>query len=473
MFHPKRRKASKVIASALGVGGVFGLGASVASAAEPTQQELMEQIEALRSKVQQLEANQAQQGQAPADARSSSREVDATIGSVLNDADRRSQLLSANGFTAGIDRGKIIIRSEDNQFLINPNFQFQFRHVWNYREEDAATEIGGDATGESGFEVRRLKMAFEGHAFGEETKYKFQWSNKNTSDLTLEEAFIAHKFADQWAVKVGQYKDVTFHEEITSSKRQLAVDRSLANEVLGGGQTDYIQGVALIWDDGAEGLPLRGEFGYTDGPNSDNTNFEDGGGSALFGVASPDYGAYGRVEYLVMGRWRQYDDFTAMDNEQDLLAFGAGAFYVESGDGNAIFHTVDAQFETGPIGLYGAYYGVYGDPGEGGDDTDDDSQYSWGLVAQAGYMLNQQWEAFGRYSFTDLDQGDDDSGDGDSFCEITAGVNYYFRGHAAKFTADVVWLPDGTPTNETGLGVLDPDADAEQFAVRAQFQLLL
>ena len=451
-----KRMIPAVVAGALSL----GLGGATAAAAEPTTQELMEQVRALEAKVRQLEAKQTTQQD-----RLDSREVDRTVAGVLADADRRSQLLQASGFTAGIDRGKIIIRSEDNQFLINPNFQLQTRYVYNYREEDADDEIAGDASNEHGFEIRRLKMAFEGHAFGEGNKYKLQWAtNRGNGQLILEEAYIAHKFADQWAVKLGQYKDVTFHEEVLSSKRQLTVERSLANEVLAGGQTDYIQGIALIWDDGAEGLPLRGEFGYTDGPNSDNTNFVDAGGSANFGVANPDYGAYGRIEYLAMGAWKPYDDFTAMGNGEDLLVFGAGAFYTEAGSNYALFHTLDAQFETGPVGLYAAYYGVQAD-------ADGADGYNWGGVAQAGYMLNERWEAFARFSYIDLDNTDED--EQDTFHEYTAGVNYYLKGHAAKFTADVVYLPEGVPSNETGTGVLDPDGDTDQIVVRAQFQLLL
>jgi hypothetical protein len=52
-------------------------------------------------------------------------------------------------------------------------------------------------------------------------------------------------------------------------------------------------------------------------------------------------------------------------------------------------------------------------------------------------------------------------------------VNYYVRGHAAKFTLDFSYLPNGTPVNADGAGILDPDAHDEQFVARGQFQLLL
>jgi hypothetical protein len=471
MVDPKRRNLRLSVIGA--VSGAFVSGGAAAHAAEPTTRELMEQIKALQAKIERLESSQNVQ-----ERQSRARDVDATVDSVLRDADRRSQLLAAGGFTAGWSKNKFIIQSEDGNFVLNPNFQFQLRYVYNYREEDAGDEIAGDATNESGLEVRRMKFAFEGNAFNPNLKYKFQWATSRSNGTpTLEDAFITYKFADAWAIKAGQYKDVTFHEELTSSKRQLAVDRSLLNEAIGGGVTDYIQGVALIWDDGVEGLPVRGEFGYTDGINSDNTNFVDGGGSGAFSIAAPDFGLYGRAEYLAFGDWKQYDDFSAMGNTQDLLVLGAGAHYTEAGDNFAVFHTVDAQWEVGDFGLYAAYVGVYSDLGAGIDTDDDDvadvdDTYDYGFLVQAGYMLTDQWELFGRYDLTSIDEDRLALSD-DEFHEFTAGVNYYFKGHAAKLTLDGVYLPDGIPSDQNGIGELDPDADSDQFALRAQFQLLL
>jgi hypothetical protein len=443
--------------------GASGMVAA-ASAAEPTQQELMDELQALRAKVEQLEAAQTRQAE-----KLTAQEVDATVDAVLRDADRRSQLLQAQGFTAGYTKGRFTLQSEDGNFVLQPLFQMQLRYATNYREEDAANSIDGDASTEHGFEVARMKLIFEGNVFSPDTKYKFQWgSNRNNGNFVLEEAYVTHKlnFAPDFAVKAGQFKDPTFHEEVVFSRRQLAVDRSLANEFLAGGQTDWVQGVSVVWDDGAEGLPIRGEVGYTDGPNSDNTNFVDGGGTPSFGAGSPDFGLHGRVEYLVFGDWQDYDDLTTLGNVQDLLVVGAGAFYTQAGDNNVVFHTIDAQYEMNKLGLYGAIYAVYSDGATG-----DDSAYDVGGVAQAGYMLNDRWEPFARYSLVSLDSGG--SGDDDNYHELTAGVNYYMKGHAAKFTLDVTYLPNGVPSDQAQINELDPDADDEQFVLRGQFQLLL
>ena len=46
------------------------------------------------------------------------------------------------------------------------------------------------------------------------------------------------------------------------------------------------------------------------------------------------------------------------------------------------------------------------------------------------------------------------------------------KGHASKFTADVTWLPNGSPLDQSGIGVLE-SGEEDQIVVRVQYQLLL
>jgi hypothetical protein len=442
------------------------------SPAEPTTQDLLSELRALKSKVQQLETAEARlQQQQQQTQRLAQQETPQTIGQVLTDADRRSQLLQPAGFTAGYTNGRFLIQSEDGDFLLNPNFQFQARYVLNYRDENAANATDGHPQTEAGLEIRRMKFALDGNVFGRDTTYKFQWASlRSTGELQLEQAWVAHRLAavglPDLTVRVGQYKDPTFHEEFTSSRRQLAVDRTLVNFFLGGQQTKYVQGVSLLWDDGQEGRPLRGEVGITDGPSSRDTSFVDAGGSTFLGLPDPNFGLNARGEYLAFGDWRNYDDFSAQGNAQDLLVFGAGAFYSQAGGSSAVHHTIDAQYETGPLALYAAYLGVAADR----DDTG--HGYSYGFLAQAGYLLTQKVEPYLRYDYTQLDGIPTATGE-DAFHEFTAGVNYYLHGHAAKLTVDFVYLPSGAPATADGLGILAPDAGDDQIVFRSQFQLLL
>jgi hypothetical protein len=50
-------------------------------------------------------------------------------------------------------------------------------------------------------------------------------------------------------------------------------------------------------------------------------------------------------------------------------------------------------------------------------------------------------------------------------------MNCYFHGHAAKFVLDLSYLPQGSPENDTGSGVLENPKG--ELVGRAQFQLIL
>jgi hypothetical protein len=465
------------------------LGASAALGAEPTQDELLQQIRALEAKVQQIEALrgkvealEAQQGATTQ--RLDSREVDATVDSVLRDAEVRSRFLQQQGFTAGYNKGKFALQSEDGNFTLVPQAQLQIRYVANYREEASTSTTSGTPPVttvdedpdnlESGFEIRRARLSLSGNLYSPKLTYFVQWqSDRNGGGVSLQDAWAKYQLTDSWAIRGGQFQDPWTKEETTSSKRQLAADRSMLNEYLGGGDTDRVQGVTAIWDDGKDKSPFRAEFGYTDGTNSDNTNFVDGGGSTTFDVANPDYGLTGRVEYLAFGDIKNYEDFTALGNEKDLLVLGAGVSFTEAGNANALYHTVDAQYELGKWGFYAAYVGVASD----NDNETGGNFYDWGALAQAGYLLTDKWEVFGRYDFVAAD-GDRFTAAGaeDTFHEITGGVNYYLEKHSAKFTLDLTYLPNGTPlTGNTanGIGHLGDDNDEDQIIIRGQFQLLL
>jgi hypothetical protein len=440
--------------SALTMAAALGLGATAARAEQPAAQtDLQKQVEQLQAQVRDLQAQRATPTY-------NAKDVDATVDSVLHDADRRSQMLAeTGGFYGGWMDDKFIIRSADGNYDMSPGIQFQFRTVTNFNENG---KTNGDDNIDNGFETRRLKLSFDGHAITKNLYYNFVWAtDRFTGNLVNEEAYVQYKFADNFAVKAGQYKEYIYHEQTVSSKRQMAADRSLMNEVLNGGES-YVQGIDLLWDNNAN---LRADVGFTDGYNSRNTNFQDPPTNAF------DFGVHGRIEWLAMGKdFKGYQQFTSMGNKSgDFLVIGAGADFSQNGDINVLHHNVDAQWNSGPLGVYAAFVGLYTDVGAGGSNS-----FDWGFVVQANYMLNSQWEIFGRYDYMDLD-GTDSAiahGNEDSFHEICVGLNYYLHGHSAKITVDAGWLPNGSPNNQTGIGVLANDGDNEYY-IRGQFQLLL
>jgi hypothetical protein len=426
---------------------VVGALSGAAVAAEPTHEELMQQIQQLQAKVEQLEAKQKVL---------SSKDVDATVQQVLTDSDKRSQLLQMEGFTAGYQKGKgFLIQDAAGNWVLHPFVQFQFRSTTNWRND--GKHDGSDTDMENGFEIRRLKLGFEGNAFTPDLGYYFRWNTTGSGgNLSLEEAWIRYVFGDEWAFRVGQITDVAFHEQTTSSTRQLAVERSLVNQLITGMNQAYVQAVTLQYDQ--KNGPISAEFGFGDGFTSQNTDFVDTneGGNA-------DWGVQGRLNYFVSGERKAYEDFTALGTKADLLVFGIGGDITQNGDVTRYLHTADVQWEnTTGVGIYAAYLADYID-----DAGADDTRYNWGGLVQAGYMLNDKWEVFGRYDYTRLDIPGDNE-----FCEITLGVNWYVGGgHGAKVTIDGTYLPNGAPADIKGLGILAGTDD--QFMIRGQFQLVL
>lgn len=444
MTNPK----SRVYAA---VAGALSLSAAAAWAAEPTQAEL--RIKELEQKVAALEAQQ-----------SSSKDLSATVDSVLRDAEKRSQLLATSGdMSAGYDNG-FFIRAGDN-WVLRPGAQLQFRYVANWREDVAQGGGTTDDEIESGFEVARMKLMLEGTAVTRDLTYLFQWeTDSEGGGMFLEDAWARWMFSDQWGVRMGQFKDPVHHEELTRSGRQLAVDRSLVNELLGGGVTGWTQGASLIYGGYAKDNPVNVEVALTDGLGEQNTNFTD---------HRFDFGVAGRFEYKAMGDWRSYRDFTAAGNKEDLLVIGVGGDWSQSGDGDVFLGTVDVQYEnSGGLGVYGAVLVDNVDEQfTGGDSTTD-----WGALVQAGYLLNPSVELFGRYDIASFDQNQ--TTDEDTFHEITVGMNYFLGTdgsalHRAKFTVDVSWLPNGSPRAISGIGVLDNNDAGNEIVIRGQFQLLI
>jgi hypothetical protein len=455
------------VAAALSVG--------TAAWAQSTPQD--QKIEQLEAKVASLEAKQA----------AGSKELAATVEGMLRDAEKRSHLLATNGdLSAGYDGG-FFIKSGD-AWVLRPGIQMQFRNVTNYRED--AKEGGDDSVMQNGFEIRRLRFFFAGSAFTPNLTYYFEWdTDRNGAGVNLNEAWAKYFFADEWGIKAGQFKDLATHEFLTSTKRQLAADLSLVDTLIGGTIGDYTQGVTLIYGgERHDNNPLALEAGYTDGAAQRNTNFTNRGEPPLGPAFTDDYtkpvahafdfGVAGRAEFKVMGSWVDYQGFTAKGARQQLLVFGGGGDWSQGGDGNMILGSVDAQYENpNGFGAYAAGLVKYRDKAITGTDSTTDL----GFLIQASYAFSGNWEVFGRYDGTWLDDAAVFAANGhtqDNFHEITVGVNYYMGNngdamHRAKFTVDLSYLPNGAPRDETGIDVLGNNGFEAEWMLRAQFQLVL
>lgn len=432
----------KVIALA----ALAALGSS-AYAQDPSYEELKQQVQALTARLDQVESKTTTL---------SAQQVDATVERVLQDAQKRSQLLQINGgLTAGYDKG-FFIKSDDDNYSFRPGVLFQFRGVTNHRAD-------GDDDTQAGFEVRRIRPRFDGNFITPNLTYSFVLdAARSGGSVTILDAWAQYRFATEWAVKAGQFRESWYHEGDVPDSNQLTVERSLVDSILGGSQVDRVQGVSLIYG-GTKTNSVRVEVTGHDGANSKNTDFQD--------TDSGNFGAGVRVEYKFFGDWANYRDFSAKGNKEDLLIAGAGADWTQAGDQDIYRTTADVQWENiSGLGVYGAINGVCTNVPSG----DGEHRFDWGALVQAGYLLNPSWEVFGRYDVVSLD--DDYVTGEDLFNEFTVGVNWFLgkdgaAGHRAKITVDVLYLPDGAPSNQTGVGVLSNDGN--EVVLRGQFQLVI
>jgi len=455
--------------------------ATEVSALKAENSALSSKLEALENKVDKLEANQQKTKVA----------IDSEIQTIQRDADARSQLLSYNvPLTSGYDpTAGFIIRSEDGAFSLRPGLVLDIRNDTTYRQsipKGGGGEVArtGDDT-QNGFDLTRVRLTLAGN-YTEALNYFIQFQDDQGTSFGLLDAFLTYQLGanSPFYFKVGQFKDPLWHERNLSEANLLAVDRSLVESLLGGGQTSRVQGAAILYDH--DRLRLQGVI--HDGFNSLNTKFYDSGGLGAgvgggAGVTPTNFGVTGRAEYLVLGTrsadshpFHQYDSgFTSLGNKQDLLVAGAGADYSEAGANSVFFHTADVQYNnTTGFAFYAAYLGTYRDLNSN-QGVARGNYYDPGFLIQAAYLVTDRLEPFVRYDYTYLAGKSEAASLGvkdHAVQEITIGANYYLYLQNLKFTLDGSWLPDGAPSDTDALGVLK-DSGNNEFLLRAQFQLAL
>lgn len=391
-------------------------------------------------------------------------EVRALVAEMMNDAQTRSSLLQS-GNTAGHD-GKFFLGSADGNFKLNVGGQIQFRYIANFRDDSEAV-VGEDEDTTLGFQARRTKLWFNGHIFDPNLYYNITGAfDRQGGNFRAEDVFVGYKFDNGLDLRWGQFKAPFTREEMVSSTRQLAVERSNLNSIF---TLQRVQGVQVMYT--AEQFRAYGMF-------SDGSELFPASGSANsdFNNDPSDFALTGRVEFLASGDWKQFDQFTSWRGSSNALMIGGALHWQDASreflngvqrPNNELFaYTLDVSWMADGWNLYGAFVGSSVDV-DGGPTVD-----NYGFLIQGGVFVSDDWELFARW---DMVFGDDDIFANDEYTEITLGANYYIHKHAAKFTIDLVWALDetaGAPANtSTGRGMLD-SGEEDQFAIRAQFQLV-
>jgi len=444
--------------------------------AETNQQDLKAQVEALQQKVAELQAaNQGDQWLTEQRA----AEVRGIVHDVLADADTRASLLQS-GMTAGYDDG-FMIGSNDGNFSLKLNGQLQVRFLWNNQDDESAE--GGDET-RYGFENRRTRLIFSGHVVDPAWTYKIQGdfaftdqvmfnvgdgyvTDDDSGGFNLLDAWIQYDYGNGWYTRVGQFKGPLLREELVHSGQQLAVERSIFNEIF---TLDRVQGLLV----GYNGDQVRLMGSVHNGARSLNS-----GAVTL----DTEIAAAARAEFLLSGNWAQFEDFTSwQDGEQGWLLGGGVAYERDEFGEDMVFNSMnvederltltgDVSAEFGGANLFAAV--AYADFQEADNNP-------FGFVVQGGFFVTEDIEIFGRWEYIDFDM--EVVGDEDETNIATVGFNRYISDHQLKWTTDFGYAFDPVPAatdvsgNTVSLGGAgfrtDQGDEDGQFVLRSQIQLL-
>ena len=458
-------------ALAIGLGCSAALGSS--SIDSMTDQELRDMVLELKGEVDALRAQQGTDWLTEQRA----EQVRGLVADVLADADTRASL-QGDGMTSGYDKG-FFVGTADGNWLLKLNFQLQIR--WAFDRVDTLPDAYG-------FEIRRAKLHFAGHVVDPSWQYRLTLASSRSevqfaagshpSNLFIEDAYINKKMDNGTYLRVGQMKAPFLREELVSSSRQLAVDRSMVNNAF---TWTYTQGVMLGWKN--DNLNLEGMYG--EGPNNINSqaHFLNGKQSLT-----------ARAELLLGDEsdWSMFKGFNARNTEGKMgFMLGASVGWFNGGFGTvqeygnadvnrSIAWTVDGSLVGD--GWTAFSYFVWADGKDRYLAPARDTQQSWGWVVQGGVLVADDFEVFARYELGDIRHGVSQGGlPSDDLSALTVGANWFLNSNL-KLTADWGYsfnqVTDGgnTPTSadytSSGTGWRDSQGEKGEWLLRAQMQLL-
>ncbi len=434
-------------------------------------------LTAMRGRIAQLEAREAEQSQLIAQLRekmfggndqakiqgwltpAQSESVRALVREAMSDADRRQSLLGDEG-NAGWDHG-FYLASGDGNFRLRIMGQIEFR--WIYSRQNNAPSGDNDV---SGFENTRTRLGLKGYVFDPSWSY-FIWSAwGSTGSSSLLDVYVEKKLDDHWAVEVGQFKLPNWREWEISETRQQFSERSLLDARY---RSLYSQGLQIHYT--TEKVKLHGAF--SDGLQSFNNPWNVSSTNSPYLQAQTDFALTGRAEILLEGEWGQFADFEGWRGENAGTMVGVSGHWQKGESGDAtesneiVQWSVDMAHECSGFNLFGAVIGTHVENNVGLNRDE------IGFLLQGGVFLNDDWELMARYEWGDLDGAGGVAGDDLSI--LTAGVSRFWNHHALKFTADVgyAFQPVDAAWGGAGRGWRGDGAGEDgQIVIRSQINLL-
>lgn len=325
----------------------------------------------------------------------------------------------------------------------------------------------GQFESESDLYLRRARLEIDGHITKRLT-YNLTLSADRSSqasrtangaggvDFDIHYAYLDYKFADPFSLRFGEYKLPLSRVSLTSSSKQLLVERPASTEAAKGFFGDYEQANLQ-----AHGKLADGVFNYYFAIGDGTANPANGTATNATGVES-NVAYVGRIELSPPG-WIEKGKSDAHLGKGKHLAFG-----LHAGQQNAL-KSLTAATETdrslmgGDVSFHiGGFtaqveYNTWKTETTGAADVEPKGWY-----AQLGYFIPganiepaMRYEVFDRNSNATTDREDKIT---------TVGLNWYFKGHSMKL--GINWA-----RTEFGLGNLtgtSPDDRQNVYQVQTQ-----
>ena len=423
--------------------------------------ETKSQIEALQKRVAELEAQQTDQAVKTRNAE--------LIKDMLREMNNGSAGYAADtGVTAGYDK-RFFIKSADDQFMLSFDTRLQVRHTYQKYDDCGGSDLS-TRTSVSNAELERAKLILSGHVL-KDLKYRIQLEADDDSrdDAWLQEYEVSYSFMPEFGLKAGRYKGAFSRQEITSSGRQMMVDRSLANEVFTISRTSgaevfgelpvgdemdlhYRAGVSngfrderrlpLVEYDNNPAVTARVVLPMLGSSPSDFLNESD-----LEGHDNPVMQA--GVSFAYNNARNEYSPAGGDEGVfRVIVPSSDGDMYTVNAYGEISMLAADIMIKCQGLSLIGDLYyqhanldsaelpsslgtGPFGPITVDGDDFD-----NFGWTAQAGYfIIPQTFELVSRIGGLCIDSAG-------SIGEYAGGWNYYISGQDLKLSMDVTYIDD-------------------------------
>lgn len=382
----------------------------------------------------------------------------------------RSQIEFLSGHPVDLERvqfrpGKgLTIASKSGKFALTTGLRVQLRYTMNNDNAPAA-----EPRVTHSFQVRRARLVFSGHMFGEHNKFKAELSF-SPKDVGLKDGvarytilrdfYLEFDYLRDLTLRVGQYKVPYSQQRVISSGKLQLVDRSLV-----GSEFDFDRdiGLDLRSEDFLGVNRLRYYLGVYFGGGRDNYTPEpltQGGG--LVYVA--------RFEVLPLGLFKDYTEGDFTRTKKPRLSLGGAYSFMDDAiftrgtkgsvptdGGTTNYHNASASMVFHILGLSisGEFFWRRGARRPGDAQIEDDMgnlvpapieapRNGLGWYAQSGYMIPRapvelaarfsQVRAIGSTAQTSMSDRN----------EVGGGLSWYVGGHPFKLQADYfrIWSDD-------------------------------